>query len=145
MAYTKVDLENFVFDELSALATGANFAYTDFFNSVTFALISVVGADDASLVTDSNLLAVLNWSEFFALKKLHNYYATAVDFKLGPREEKLSQISKSIDELSKTLGISGNGPIVFTDIKWQFNNFTASGVTNQWPVNWFDVDWDSQW
>lgn len=143
MAYTHIDLENMVISNLDALASEANM--TNFENAVDYALITVVGAIDASLVTDTNLISVITWAEYWALKKLYNYYLTAVDFKLGPREEKLSQIARGMQNLLSSLGISaGQSPIVFRDMTWTFNDFTTSGTAN-WPINWFERDFDEQW
>ena len=148
MAYTKSQLNLMLFDNLSSLATDAGFtrknasSQADGFDlQMTFALITVVGENDVTLVTDSNLISVLSWAELFALKKLYNYYLTAVDFKLGPREEKLSQIARGIENLTKDLGVSNQTPIVFKDMTWTFNDFTTSGVSS-WPINWFEIDYD---
>lgn len=151
MSYTKSDISLMVFDNLSSLATDAGFIRADSSNSqlgfgsaVDFAVITVVGSNDVTLVTDSNLIQVITWAEYFALKKLYNYYATAVDFKLGPREEKLSQIARAIDNITGALGVNTQAPIVFRDMVWEFNDFTTSGTSN-WPTNWFERDFDSQW
>jgi hypothetical protein len=146
VAYTHNDLENMVFENLSALASDAGFtAAFSFENSVIYALITVVGSDDATLVTESNLISVISWAEFWGLKKLYNYYLTAVDFVLGPRQEKLSQIARGLKDLMNSLGLSSSqAPIVFKEMTWTFNDFTVSGISS-WPINWYEVDWDNRW
>lgn len=152
MSYTKSDISLMVFDNLSSLATDAGFTRVlssndqlGFGIAVDFAVITVVGSNDVTLVTDSNLISVVNWAEYFALKKLYNYYATAVDFKLGPREEKLSQISKAIDAITGRLGVATSGPVVFRTMTWTFDDFTAASGTANWPVNWWEMDLDEGW
>lgn len=143
MPYTKTDLQGIVAENMANLALDAGYTYLDFETPVTFALITVVGSDDATLVTDTNLISVISWAEYYAFKKLYNFYITAVDFKLGPREEKLSQIARGLQNITQTLGIGTTSPIVFRDMTWTFNDFTAgSGIAN-WPINWFEVDWDN--
>lgn len=142
MAYTVTDLEDMVLDNLSALASELSWTNSDVENSVKYALITVVGSYDATLVADTNLISVISWAEIWALKKLYNYYLTAVDFRLGPREEKLSQIARGIENLTDAVGVINTAPIVFRDMTWTFNDFTTSG-TQSWPINWFETDFDT--
>lgn len=152
MSYTKANLAQMVFYNMSSLATDAGYEAASaasntvgFGYAVDFAVITVIGTNDVTLVTDSNLVSVITWAEYFALKKLYNFYATAVDFKLGPREEKLSQIARAIDAISAQLGLVTSGPIVFRDMLWEFNDFTTASGTANWPINWFERDFDSGW
>lgn len=123
---TRVDIAEIVHRRLRGLATdaGLSFATTgnltegDYTDAISAALRSVGAVDpdtdviDVALITTATLDTVIGQTSSEMLSQLELHYATLTDIKVGPREEKLSQIRTAIAAISGRTGGSGSGRIV---------------------------------
>lgn len=111
---TRSDLAQTIHRKLAALATDASLSTTangaqtegDYTDAVDAGLRSAGAIDSETDLPDVRWLdattvdIALDAIEREMLKRLQRHYATVVDLKIGPRDEKLSQISKHLASLA---------------------------------------------
>lgn len=119
---TRSELAELVADRLGVLASGANFSTTpgddtdtegDFTAAIDEGLRAVSACDpagrpDVRYLDTDGLTGCLDEIELSMLKRLHRYWSTKTDYNIGPRQERLNQISGQL--LALTGGAVGGRP-----------------------------------
>lgn len=123
---TRAALAARVHAKLGALATGKSYNttaagaltegyYTYAVDAGLYAIGAVnpeTGQPDTRYVTEESLQTALDAIEREMLERLYREYSVDVDLKVGPRDEKLSQVAKAIEGLASAANGASQGRVV---------------------------------